>query len=468
MPERIPPDWINHINEIYIKDTPKTDLNFYDIEASKLNDKLERLNYWIYWIIGNRGIGKSTLIEETKKFNEKFAIERAPHARLYKYKRIHFDARSFPERKDLWDGFILNFVKELSWKEKEVDKLLAQIDGRLYYPSWLKIILIWWIVLTAIRYVWDFLLNEETIIRSILGIVLAVFLSLLIPISNFINDINKDPAQRVITYQKVFRKWLIKRFKKSIKKSKRYVFKKKPDYHKIVVVLEDIDRSGDEWIFFLETLKNFFDKNKFPVSIVFICPITEDSLRNNFQKYLKCFEDYEFFTKKSENRSFIENVFCEFDHWIASEGDKFKIFYQLIGDINRTQRYTPRETKYLIRYIYDKYMEKSFNQGYGDLIIFFITHWLYSQKQKNTNDEYYIRIGHPWDNQLHLPWRPENIKLFLKLIINSWHLWNDIKEENFTGGIFAYWDEFTIKKLEGRSRGNEPLFDIIIPEFYKP
>lgn len=189
----------------------------------------------ILGFVGGFGKGKSTFLYNVK------SKRAGSHP---KEKWIDFDAWQFPERRDLWEGFILGFAKQLG-KFQEVKKV---VDGETS-SIWFKI-----------------LKNIHEI-------------PALSAIKFFTSFLKDSPIKRVFQLQELL--------KQIINKS---------DFQTFVVVIEDIDRSGDAGVYFLETLKHFLKQEPdLKKKIVTIVPIGSEKFEQNKNSYSKCLDYIEFF-----------------------------------------------------------------------------------------------------------------------------------------------------------------------------
>lgn len=242
------------------------------IETSKCNDLLNRERYIhefsekvgrikgcsIMWLIWDFGIGKSTLINNVKELrissneNEKW---------------IEFDAWKYPDRKNLWEWFILDFAKQVD--EKIFNKAKKEIDGEQYK-------------------------DQETLMKTIWS-ALWTFLPWWNIVSKLSHFFKSSPARRVFEIQDIFIK-IINNISEE----------------KIIIVIEDIDRSWDAGVYFLETLKQFITNNEFWKEILIIVPMGTSEYYNNIDSYLKPIDYFDFFKpEKRELDGFIKNVFIE-------------------------------------------------------------------------------------------------------------------------------------------------------------
>jgi len=198
-------------------------------------------------LVGKYGSGKSTMLHQlVKSKNENKDLW------------IEFDAWKYPNRKDLWEGFILDFARQTD----ELAKIKDKVEGQSQWKHFIK-----WL----------------------LSLVKGFNLDKLFEI------LESPPAKRVFELQEIFEK-LIQKQKKNI-----------------YVIIEDIDRSGDSGIYFLETLQRFIrnlklDNKKFIV----IVPIGSKNHKDQdkFESYLKCvdyFEDFKLENIKLSN--FVDEVF---------------------------------------------------------------------------------------------------------------------------------------------------------------
>jgi ABC-type dipeptide/oligopeptide/nickel transport system ATPase component len=219
--------------------------------------KVEKIeNNSVIGLIGKFGSGKSTMLyqihKDIKENNEN-------------EKWINFDAWKFPERKDLWEGFVLDFARQVN--PKFFEKIRKEIDGKQ---------------------------NED---KKRLISVISDF-PLLKPIKHFNHFFETTPARRVFEIQDILKN----------------LFNKKIKQKNIFIIVEDIDRSGDKGIYFLETLKNFIKENNFDKRIIIIVPIGKENYSKSSDKiaYSKILDFCWHFDLGELNcRNFLENVFSK-------------------------------------------------------------------------------------------------------------------------------------------------------------
>lgn len=309
---------VNYLNLKYLDETPILDDQHYGLEAQLLLERLNSIDWsFLFWLIGSFGTGKSTMLNEMKILVSDDA------------KWLHFDARQFPDRKELRDGFVIEFTKQLI--SKEFPEIVSQINWERSKSG--KFIDMTINGLTAaasavIGMKHPGMIAEVPIIHSVL--------------SSIINDFQKPQKaiNRIYEYQNILKN-LLDCFKSQT----------------IYVVLEDIDRSGDSWIHFLETLNNFIRGSCEDIKLICICPIDNKSLEENFQKYLKVLNYYDFFNPTIEPKKIVDNMLLSDYHEIASKS--------LIQIVKRMLKVSPthtmREIKFIFRVIYSKYLSSSEN-----------------------------------------------------------------------------------------------------------
>lgn len=193
----------------------------------------------IIGVVGSFGVGKSTLISKVKDIH----LEKDEEW-------IHFDAWQFPERKELWEGLIL----ETSRYQGKLQKILEEVAGEHK--------------------------NDVKTLVNTLGDIPGLSV-----IKNLNHFVKTSPATRVFQLQDIFAS-LINDFKKD----------------KVVFVLEDVDRSGEAGLFFLETLRQFLNCKTLTKKVTVLVAISNESYFSSLDVYLKCLDYVEFFNKKNETK----------------------------------------------------------------------------------------------------------------------------------------------------------------------
>lgn len=286
--------------------------------------------------IGKFGSGKSTVLYQLEKHllevGNTFFFE--------------FDAWKYPERKDLWEGFIIDIAEQLGRR----NGITKKIDSSA----------------SVSQKVGGIIFDGMTV--ALAGVNLSI--------SKVFNSLFKDkPITRVFELQDLLTKML-----SSI------------EGKDIYIVVEDIDRSGDNGIFFLETLRQFIKNNLYDKTIIVLTPIGTEmySLTEQKQAYQKVF-DYTLHldTKGVSYEQFIDAFFDEkaFDSntlWRQHLIDWFNIV--------KAHNYTPREIKGVIRsanLAYKHLIEKGFTVDVRLILCFA---YLYTHTE-NAHQRYITKVN---------------------------------------------------------------------------
>lgn len=192
-------------------------------------------------LIGQYGTGKTVFLKEVESLSETITP---------KIRWIHFDAWKFPERKNLWEGFILEYARQLSG-EKQQKKIKKELEGKSSRSAWVDI--------------------ATDVVEIFAGVDAGI-------LDKLSNTIASSKATEVFEFEAMLTS----------------LIESTPE-EEIMVVVEDVDRSSDYGIFFLETLKNFLDRTPLNKKIEFIVPIAPESVKDRFDAYLKCLDYQEIF-----------------------------------------------------------------------------------------------------------------------------------------------------------------------------
>ena len=236
-------------------------------------------------LVGEFGSGKSTMLYQLYR-NEK-----------EEEKWFTFDAWKYPDRQDLWEGFVLDFSKEVSPEEfKKVDK---EIKGEQND-------------------------DKKTLIKVLSKI---PGFAILEGVNHFFKT---SPATRVDQVQRILHEQINKVDKE------------------LFIIIEDIDRSGDRGVFFLETLRNFIKNNNFKRKIVIIVPIGNKNLKKDADAYRKILDYIYFFELKNVNfvKFFQEVLFID-DLGAKQLNHLFKKI--IIEKIKNEENVSIREIKAILR-----------------------------------------------------------------------------------------------------------------------
>jgi len=237
-------------------------------------------------LVGRFGSGKSTMLHQLKKESKDLWIE--------------FDAWKYPDRKDLWEGFILDFATQIGKLTKIKNKIEGKSQGKHFIKAWLA---------------------------QVPGVSLDKLFEIF----------DSSPVKRVFELQGLLQDLIQKQNKD------------------IYIIVEDIDRSGDAGVYFLETLQQFIrdlklESNKFIV----IIPIGDKNYKDpdKLESYLKCIDYFEFFNLENVKlETFVKEVFDD------AELHKNNIVItekQIIGFLEQLFKQFPNMTPRLLKLILRK------------------------------------------------------------------------------------------------------------------
>ena len=232
-------DWFIKLDKIDILSENHRDTDLFDwwCYVDKFTDKIKLFKKnTIMWFIGDFWNWKSTFLNQVIKKVDK------------DIKWIEFNARKYPDRKDLWENFILECA--ISINKSEFYEVLSKID-------WTK----WWDKKKLIE-LWSEFLSTITNIKAFDHI------------KHFGHFFNDTPVKRVFQLELTLKE-ILSKIEEPI----------------INIIIEDIDRSGDSWIYFLETLHYFINENEIAAKLInIIVPIWSTKYRENLDHYGKCLD----------------------------------------------------------------------------------------------------------------------------------------------------------------------------------
>lgn len=188
------------------------DLFKFDEEIQKLKRVIDGAdNRTLLAIVGGYGSGKSTLIHQYKE--TKLAEGDS--------KWIRFDSWKYPDKYSLWEGFVIDFARSIGL---ELEEIINRIEGKKQ---------------NLINFISKILPASvpDPILKSIAGILVSLF-----------GD--QSPATRTVQLQSLLSKLIASL-----------------DCKNIFIEIEDIDRSDDGGIHFLETLNYFLLSEEFETQL---------------------------------------------------------------------------------------------------------------------------------------------------------------------------------------------------------
>lgn len=212
-------------------------------EIARINNSIEQMikqnkpNIVAY--LGPYGSGKSVVLDNV--------LKGLPE----NYRKMQFDVWQCSDSRDIWENFLIQFLASI--EKKEPNKILCGVDGTKIKWRWLLLFLAIYIVISGVFW---FIFKEP---QNWFMLFMKAFLIYAAPIFLVLAGINKffPVYESKINTLFQYKERIIKEIRKN----------KSP----IIIVIEDIDRSGDTGYQFLEVLKCFLKEvGKYP--IVILCP----------------------------------------------------------------------------------------------------------------------------------------------------------------------------------------------------
>lgn len=268
-----------------------------------LNDYSERIwwkiqameNKWIFWFVWPYGCGKSTIIHNIKSIH---SLETDP---IW----VHFDAWKYHDKKDLWEWFILDIGMQLYASREEIVKII----------DWKNVTFTDWLLTTLSVVPWlSWLDSLKWIFES---------------------------------------KWITRVFEFQELLSKFILWNKRD----IIITIEDIDRAGEQWLIFLETL-NFFIKQELEEKSIKIIALIWDKSYNDpnaKDSYLKSLDITEFISLQAlDFENFVET---HFNSWIFPlpslqsivKKQIIALCWELLKSTLGNQSFSLRQLKHILR-----------------------------------------------------------------------------------------------------------------------
>ena len=268
-------NWFIKNPELLEENSREKNLMDLSSEIERFSEKLDNIkSSSIVWFIGRFWSWKSNFLNQIK---DKYTKDTKCNSKWFL-----FDAWKYPERSILWENFILEFARQIN--SETFDKVIKQVDWKI---NDIKI---------AFSNFFSDLLNIITPFIPWLSLIkdFIPWLSLIKHLNHFFKT---TPAKRNFELEA-----LLKNLIKEVKEEKIYV------------IVEDIDRSWDNGIFFLETLNYFLKNNEIEKRIIVIVPIWEEKYKKEDLKisYLKSLDyTHEYSLREVKLGKFVEELFLD-------------------------------------------------------------------------------------------------------------------------------------------------------------
>lgn len=221
------------------------DLLDFSSESSRLESYINDISQSsIIGYIGKFGSGKSTCIYQLIKKNSTDKTT----------KWFEFDAWKYPERRDLWEGFVLDIADQLGTRSK----VQKAVDGKQTKSAVVDIT-------TDIAGAGMELFGE--IAERATGVIGKIAGKIQIA-DKLVDFFKRSPIKRVFEIQDLLNKMFTAL-----------------EADTICIVIEDIDRSGDAGQYFLETMRQFIKNNTSGKKIIILVPIGLEVYDGNAEHY---------------------------------------------------------------------------------------------------------------------------------------------------------------------------------------
>lgn len=258
-----------------LEETSKLDdLLDLSVQSGQLASRIDKLDgAFVLALVGPYGSGKSTMLNRIMSERE----EGGEHW-------VEFDAWKYPDRKDLWEGFVLELAKSIS--PDAFEEATNKVEGK-----------------------------ENSDVMTVMSLLSKIpGLAVLEGLNTFLET---SPARRVDDIYEILTEQI-----SCLDKN-------------LFVIVEDIDRSGDAGIFFLETLKQFLRDTDFNKKVAVIVPIANENYHEYIESYLKCIDYFEFF----------ENNEITFDAFVDAIFDPDLFTKNMVDEFNQERRWTGRHRR---------------------------------------------------------------------------------------------------------------------------
>lgn len=257
-----------------------------------LTRKLDNIqNSSIVWLVWPFWCGKTTFIKQVIEHDE---MDKST-------KWLNFDARKYPERKDLWENFILDMAKYLweEWERKVINefrwKSINIFDASI--KDWISCIT------GFIPHIRDYIFDREK--REL--------------------EVVEELLKEIFIAIHVWEDW--------------------NPISTIYIVIEDIDRSWDSWVYFLQTLNFFLKKiNLWKwLKVVALATIGNVEYRGSLDSYLKCIDYVHNFPVVQYNYRPMIDYFLSNECYNSSTIDFINYIW------SHFEWFTPRTLKHILR-----------------------------------------------------------------------------------------------------------------------
>lgn len=283
----------NPIKNASLLQETNRDFDFFDFEQSsknlysilQSNDKPS-----VTALIGGYGTGKSVLLNETRKLSDTRSRGKSP-------KWVVFECWQYPDKNDLWEGFIVELVRAIGGDEKS-RKMQMSYSAVGSWRDWLaKYTNKTGVAIATLvgAIVCLLLIGNDDLRREITPLLTAFIVVLFASVELLVRPDSKSNVSRLSDYKNELMGILT-------------------DYKGLLyVVLEDVDRAGDQGGRFFEAVSHFVRDDELKNSnIKLIVPIADTKQTNNTalrNSIEKASDNILYFKPSYDSSTFLSEVF---------------------------------------------------------------------------------------------------------------------------------------------------------------
>ncbi len=390
-------------NDAGFEYTPKQKGDAKQLKA-KLDELLNSRQGRIIAYIGRFGSGKSVTL---KYVEEKYRVSKKKNSPEW----MTFEAWRYTDRSKLWNGFVLE-VSNTTGGSRQKSKTENQINGISNAKRWvhkhptLTTLLTLPIFIATCWFIWSFFLYDESVFalfaKALLKYALPIYFAILILVGVNALFRKHTPLARIEEYEKILEKSL-----------------NKP----LVVVVEDIDRAGEEGIIFLETLRSFIDKQKdnkkFSYPFIVIAPqditymsVTNQDKINGLDRGIKIYDNAMYYGSSVIQTGTTKKLL----EVAGTQKEYLDDMVLVAGNIlqNYKNQLSPRKIKFILREVHD-YAATQDNVNPGIALLFISMRYI-----KHLDEKSYLEHFHRARlSNFHLTSGTQPVSKFIQILIKA-------------------------------------------------
>lgn len=339
-------------------------------------------------LVGGYGTGKSVLLNEVKKLSDQSQAQNRP-------KWVFFECWQYPDKRDLWEGLILETVESIEGKPRR-DKMEASYSD---IPSWrvgianflkdTKAAIATVAVISVLSFsVFSFANN--LIVNILISLLTAMAVVLLAAIEFTMRPDSKSSISRLSDYKSELESIL------------------KKHQGSLYIVLEDVDRAGDLGTRFFETVAHFIKSTALKQkSIKIIVPISDDTANKELSDSMdKVSDNILHFKPSYKSEGFLKELFTEEFLDDPTKDMLTSIIDPLVG-----RQISIRKMKHTLRNAIVKYKRLNTNSFNADLAICIAVEFSKYMKEGYGSSTLYSQASNHYKHTPLLTWATQKGKL---------------------------------------------------------